>query len=66
MPLQGPHQRLLVDPHATALHPDLAWAYDFPTPALAPIAGLIAFYNERIDITLDGELLERPATHFFK
>jgi uncharacterized protein (DUF427 family) len=49
-----------------ALHPDLAWAYDFPTQALAPIAGLIAFYNERIDITLDGERLERPTTHFFK
>jgi len=51
---------------ATALHPDLAWAYDFPTPALTPIAGLIAFYNERVDITLDGEPLERPTTHFFK
>jgi uncharacterized protein (DUF427 family) len=51
---------------ATGLHADLAWAYDLPTPALAPIAGLIAFYNERVDITLDGERLERPTTHFFK
>jgi uncharacterized protein (DUF427 family) len=47
-------------------HPDLAWAYDFPTSALAPIAGLIAFYNEKVDIVLDGERLERPKTHFFK
>jgi uncharacterized protein (DUF427 family) len=46
------------------LHEDLAWAYDFPTPALAPIAGLIAFYNEKLDISVDGELLERPKTHF--
>jgi uncharacterized protein (DUF427 family) len=43
---------------------DVAWAYDFPTRQLQPIAGLIAFYNERVDITVDGRLLERPATHF--
>ena len=49
-----------------ALHDDLAWVYDFPLPALAPIAGLVAFYNERVDITLDGVRLERPKTHFFR
>ena len=48
------------------VHPDLAWAYDFPTRQLLPIAGLIAFYNERVDIVLDGERLERPKTHFFR
>jgi uncharacterized protein (DUF427 family) len=46
------------------LHRDLAWAYDFPTRELLPIAGLVAFYNEKVDITLDGQLLERPVTHF--
>ena len=46
------------------LHPDVAWCYDFPTRQLEPIAGLIAFYNEKLDILLDGELLERPSTHF--
>ena len=45
-------------------HPDIAWAYDFPTRELLPIAGLIAFYNEKIDIFLDGVELERPRTHF--
>lgn len=49
-----------------ALHEDLAWAYDFPTLALAPIAGLVSFYNEKVDITLDGVRLERPVTHFFR
>ena len=44
--------------------PDLAWSYDFPTRQLLPIAGLIAFYNEKLDIFLDGEPLERPVTHF--
>ena len=48
------------------VHADLAWAYDFPTRQLLPIAGMIAFYNEKVDIFLDGELLERPTTHFFK
>ena len=46
--------------------PDLAWAYDFPTRQLLPIAGLIAFYNEKVDVILDGERLERPKTHFFR
>jgi len=46
------------------VHPDLAWAYDFPTHQLLPIAGLVAFYNERVDIEADGQRLERPTTHF--
>jgi uncharacterized protein (DUF427 family) len=46
------------------LHPDLAWAYDFPTRQLLPIAGLIAFYNEKVDTFLDGVPLDRPHTHF--
>lgn len=45
-------------------HQDLAWAYDFPTRQLLPIAGLIAFYNEKLDIDLDGQRLPRPRTHF--
>ena len=44
---------------------DLAWAYDFPTRQLLPIAGMVAFYNEKVDIFLDGQQLERPQTHFF-
>jgi uncharacterized protein (DUF427 family) len=46
------------------LTPDLAWAYDFPTRQLLPIAGMVAFYNEKVDIFLDGVELERPKTHF--
>ncbi len=46
------------------MHEDLAWAYDFPTRQLLPIAGMIAFYNERVDTFVDGHLLERPLTHF--
>jgi len=46
------------------VHADLAWAYDFPTRQLLPIAGLIAFYNEKVDISIDGRRLDRPVTHF--
>jgi uncharacterized protein (DUF427 family) len=45
---------------------DLAWAYDFPTRQLLPIAGLVAFYNEQVDTFVGGELRERPQTHFFR
>ena len=47
-------------------YPDLAWSYDFPTGSLTSIAGLIAFYNEKVDIFVDGQPLERPVTHFFR
>jgi uncharacterized protein (DUF427 family) len=47
------------------VHSDLAWSYDFPSRQLLPIAGMIAFYNEKVDIFLDGQRLERPQTHFF-
>ena len=31
---------------------DIAWAYNFPTVPITPIAGLVAFYDERVDLTL--------------
>jgi len=48
------------------VHADLAWSYDFPTRQLLPIAGLISFYNEKVDIILGGVRLPRPETHFSK
>ena len=41
-----------------------SWAYDFPSRELLPIAGLVAFYNEKVDTFVDGVLLERPQSHF--
>ena len=43
---------------------DLAWTYETPLPAVAPIANMVAFYNENVDITVDGVQLARPKTHF--
>jgi uncharacterized protein (DUF427 family) len=47
------------------VHPDLAWAYGFPTRQLQPIAGLVAFCNEKADLFPGGQRLQRPTTHFF-
>ncbi|MGW7682796.1 DUF427 domain-containing protein [Kribbella sp. NPDC054772] len=44
--------------------PDVAWSYDFPTANLLPIANHIAFFNENVDITVDGVPQERPVTPF--
>lgn len=38
---------------------DIAWAYDFPLPECQAIAGLVAFYNEKVDIVVDGTPLVR-------
>lgn len=45
-------------------HPDLAWMYQYPLPAVSRIAGLVAFYNEKVDIEVDGVRLPRPVTAF--
>ncbi|SDC21855.1 Uncharacterized conserved protein, DUF427 family [Geodermatophilus telluris] len=42
---------------------DVAWSYDFPTRELTPIAGLVAFYDEEVDVVVDGVRQERPRTH---
>jgi uncharacterized protein (DUF427 family) len=45
-------------------HPDVAWGYDAPLPESRGVAGLLCFYNERVDVTIDGERVERPSTKF--
>ena len=50
----------------SATYADLAWSYDFPTRELLPIAGLVAFYNEKVDVFVEGRLQDRPITHFFR
>ena len=46
------------------MHRDLVWIYRTPLPESQKIAGLACFYNEKVDIYLDGELQERPRTKF--
>jgi uncharacterized protein (DUF427 family) len=44
--------------------PDIAWSYQAPFRESAPIAGLVAFYDERADLTVDGARQPRPKTRF--
>ncbi|MEO6467482.1 MAG: DUF427 domain-containing protein [Acidimicrobiia bacterium] len=45
-------------------HPDVAWSYPTPLPESQKIAGWVCFYNEKVDLIVDGETLERPKTKF--
>jgi uncharacterized protein (DUF427 family) len=44
----------------TRVHKDVIWIYRTPLPESIKVAGLACFYNERVDIYLDGELSPRP------
>jgi uncharacterized protein (DUF427 family) len=43
---------------------DIVWIYRTPLPESQKITGLVAFYNERVDLYVDGELQTRPRTKF--
>lgn len=43
---------------------NLVWYYNHPTQESVGVARLVCFYNEKVDIILDGELQERPKTKF--
>ena len=45
---------------------DLVWSYEQPIPAAEGIAGLFCFYNERVDIVIDGDAQTRPETPYSK
>jgi uncharacterized protein (DUF427 family) len=53
--------------HAQAagkLHDDLVWTYREPQHDAEPVRDLLCFFNERVDLELDGELQERPVTQW--
>jgi uncharacterized protein (DUF427 family) len=41
---------------------DAVWHYDQPLAEAAGIAGMLCFFNEKVDLELDGELQHRPAS----
>jgi uncharacterized protein (DUF427 family) len=47
-------------------HEDVAWTYPEPLSDGERVRGLVAFYGERVDLELDGELQERPQTQWFR
>ncbi|HVV10201.1 DUF427 domain-containing protein [Amycolatopsis sp.] len=46
------------------LHEDIAWYYRSPVPESQKVQGLVCFYNEKVDIFVDGVRQERPKTPF--
>jgi uncharacterized protein (DUF427 family) len=46
----------------TAVHPDVAWTYPMPIPECPKIEQAVCFFNERVDLWVDGEPQARPTT----
>jgi uncharacterized protein (DUF427 family) len=36
-------------------HENIVWSYEEPIEAVAEIAGLLSFYNDRVELVIDGE-----------
>lgn len=45
-------------------YPDIVWSYPAPIPECPKIENLLSFYNEKVDIYVDGQLHSRPITPF--
>ena len=41
---------------------DVAWTYEQPLREAAEVTGRVAFFNEHVDIVVDGRREERPVT----
>lgn len=41
---------------------DVAWVYEAPLRDAEEVRGRIAFFNERLDVIVDGEVIDRPVT----
>jgi uncharacterized protein (DUF427 family) len=46
------------------LHEDIVWSYPAPIPEAPKIENLLAFFNEKADIVVDGVPQERPVTRW--
>lgn len=45
-------------------HENIVWSYPSPLPESQPVQGLYCFYNEKVDLFVDGEPAGRPVTMF--
>jgi uncharacterized protein (DUF427 family) len=46
------------------LEEDVVWFYPEPRHDAAPVEGYLCFFNERVDLFVDGKLQERPVTQW--
>lgn len=47
-------------------HRDFAWSYEQPIDGVEKITGLVCFYAEHTDVTVDGVAQERPESPWSK
>jgi uncharacterized protein (DUF427 family) len=47
------------------VHPDWVWSYPAPSRESMQVAGLVAFFDERVDVIVDGVQQARPVTPFY-
>jgi len=60
---KGPTSRYWQVSTANGSVRDIAWSYEDPAPEVATIAGMVAFFNERVDaIYVDGKEMPRTQT----
>jgi uncharacterized protein (DUF427 family) len=45
-------------------YPDFVWSYPRPIPEIPKIENLLCFYNEKVDLYVDGAKQERPVSPF--
>ncbi|RMY98029.1 hypothetical protein D0862_07780 [Hortaea werneckii] len=63
-PYKGEAEYYSVELPGGKVYEDVVWFYNRPTVECAGIMGEVCFFNEKVDIELDGKMLERPDTHF--
>ncbi|OQO13102.1 hypothetical protein B0A48_02566 [Cryoendolithus antarcticus] len=63
-PYKGEAEYYSVDLGEGRVAKDVVWYYTRPTLECAKIEGLVCFYNEKVDIKLDGKKLEKPVSPF--
>jgi uncharacterized protein (DUF427 family) len=44
--------------------PNIVWNYLDPIPECPKIKGIFCFFNEKVDMYIDGELQPRPLTRW--
>ena len=62
LPVQGRRRVPRRCASATPVHDDVVWTYPAPIPEIPKIEHHLCFFNERVDIVLDGVALERPVS----
>jgi uncharacterized protein (DUF427 family) len=45
-------------------HENVVWSYEEPIEGMERIAGRLAFFDERVDVVVDGAMQERPQTQW--